>query len=44
MSGGDRRAFLLAVAGHVRGRRAARALGFPMRRAGEADAEQPARE
>ena len=44
MSGGDRRAFLLAVAGHVRGLRAARALGFPMRRAGEADAEQPARE
>lgn len=44
MSGGDRRAFLLAVAGHVRGRRAARALGCPMRRAGEADAEQPARE
>lgn len=33
MSGGDRRAFLLAVAGHVRGRRAARALGCPMRRA-----------
>jgi hypothetical protein len=44
MSGGERRAFLLAVAGHVRGRRAARALGCPMRRAGEADAEQPARE
>ena len=44
MSGGDRRAFLLAVAGHVRGLRAVRALGFPMRRAGEADAEQPARE
>lgn len=31
MSGGDRRAFLLAVAGHVRGLRAARALSFPMR-------------